>query len=271
MPELHAHGYVTHYEDDDFTHPFLPSETLVIQHGLGRSGRFWYRWVPLLASAYRVIRRDLRGHGQSADPGPEYEWGVEDLLDDLSGFLDGIPVERVHLLGESTGGMLAVAFAVRAPERLRSLTLCATPTTIGPAAQQFFAFGHEDWQTALRTLGSEGWARELAARPGTVPDAEPGYREWAIREMGKTPTHVLEGYSKVVSELDVAPLLAQLTVPTLLLAPAHSAATTLAEQVAMRDSIPGAQIAVVEAPSHEIYVQEPRQCVEALLRFLRSL
>ncbi len=271
MPQLTTKNYLTHYEVDDFTAPWKPAETILIQHGMGRSSRHWYHWVPALAGEYRVIRRDLRGHGQSADPGPDYRWTLDDLLDELTGFLDALGLDRVHFLGESTSGMLGVAFAVRSPERLSSLTLCSTPTAIGPAAQEFFAFGHESWQAALRTLGSEGWARELAARGGTIPEGEPGYRDWAIGEFGKTPTHALEGYSRLIAELDVTPLLPRVTVPTLILAPTHSAATPLAEQLMIRESIPNARIAVIEAPSHEIYVDEPAQCIEAFRRFLHSL
>jgi pimeloyl-ACP methyl ester carboxylesterase len=271
MPTVEANGYATYYELDDFTPAWRPGEAIVIQHGLGRSSRFWRSWVPLLAGEYRVVRRDLRGHGRSADPGLEYQWSLEDLMLDLEDFLDALELDQVHLLGESTGGMLATAFAVRRPERLRSLTLCATPRTIGPAAQRFFAFGHADWQTALRTLGSEGWARALASQAGTVPQGEAEYREWAIREMGRTPVHVLEGYSRLVSELDITPLLPQVAVPALILAPTHSAATPLTEQVEMRNAIPGARFAAVESPSHEIYVEEPVQSTNALRRFLLSL
>jgi pimeloyl-ACP methyl ester carboxylesterase len=271
MPDVTASGYVTHYELDDFTAPWRMAETILIQHGMGRSSRHWYHWVPALAGDYRVIRRDLRGHGQSGDPGPNYEWTLDALLDDLTAFLDALELERVHLVAESTSGMLGVAFAVRSANRLGSLTLCASPTALGPSAQRFFAFGHASWQAALRTLGSEGWARELASRGGTLPEGEPGYREWALREFGKTPTHVLEGYSRLVSVLDVAPLLPQVTVPTLVLAPTHSAATPLSEQLAIWESIPGAAIAVIDAPSHEIYVDEPAQCTQALRRFLGSL
>jgi hypothetical protein len=40
-----------HYEVDDFTDPWKPAETLWIQHGFGRSSRFWYHWVPPLAGS----------------------------------------------------------------------------------------------------------------------------------------------------------------------------------------------------------------------------
>ncbi len=142
MPTVTANNYEMYYEVDDFTPPWKPSETLWIQHGFGRSGRFWYHWVPPLAGKYRVLRRDMRGHGQSADPGAEYVWSVDDLLNDMKGFLDALHIDQVHYVGESVGGILGIAFATRWPERFKSLTLVATPPAIFPHIQQQFAVGY---------------------------------------------------------------------------------------------------------------------------------
>jgi pimeloyl-ACP methyl ester carboxylesterase len=54
----------------------------------------------------------MRGHGQSADPGPAYVWSVEDLLNDMKGFLDALGLQQVHYVGESVGGILGIAFAL---------------------------------------------------------------------------------------------------------------------------------------------------------------
>ncbi len=71
MPKVKANGYEIHYEVANFTDPWKPTETIWIQHGFGRSSQFWYHWVPPLSAHYQVLRSDLRGHGQSADPGPD--------------------------------------------------------------------------------------------------------------------------------------------------------------------------------------------------------
>jgi pimeloyl-ACP methyl ester carboxylesterase len=68
----------------------------------------------------------------------------------------------------------------------------------------------------------------------------------------------------------MTPLRSQVTVPTLVLAPATSRVTPLSDQVKIRDSIPGARIALVEGRSHEIYVDAPEACISALLKFLGS-
>jgi pimeloyl-ACP methyl ester carboxylesterase len=100
----------------------------------------------------RVLRRDMRGHGQSADPGPNYVWSVDNLLNDMKGFLDTLGLDPVHYVGESLGGILGVAFAARWPERFKTITLCSTPPVIFPPIQKMFALGYENWETALGKL-----------------------------------------------------------------------------------------------------------------------
>ncbi len=270
MPKVTANNYTMHYEVDDFTDPWKKSETIWIQHGFGRSSRFWYHWVPPLAGHYRVIRRDMRGHGQSADPGPDYKWSVDDLLNDMKGFLDALGIEKVHYVGESVGGILGVAFAVRWPERFRTMTLCSTPPAIWPHVQKVFAVGYENWETALGKLGSGGWVKAIMERGGGLAGTNPAHIEWVINEWSKTPTHVLQGLCRMVPSVDITPLLKEVKVPTLVLAPARSPLTPMTEQVMIRDSIPGARIAVVEGRGHETYVDDPDACIAAILKFIRS-
>jgi pimeloyl-ACP methyl ester carboxylesterase len=270
MPYLTVNGHRTHYELDDLTRASVGSQALLIQHGMGRNAQFWRHWAEALAARRPVIRRDLPGHGGSEDPGAEYPWTMDSLVADLVGFLDGLGMGRVHFLGESTGGMLGIAFAARYPQRLASLTLCASPTTIGPDAQRMFAFGHADWQSALRSLGSLGWARELSKLGGTMGNMSPRQREWTLAQFGSIPVRVLEGYSRMISQTDVAPLLGRIGVATLVLAPTRSAATPMAQQIAMQRAIPGAELVAIDGAAHEIYLDRAEDCMSAVSAFLHS-
>jgi pimeloyl-ACP methyl ester carboxylesterase len=81
MPIVTANNCDMYYEVDDYTDPWVTEkETVWLQHGVGRSTKFWYHWVPALARHYRVVRRDMRGHGQSADPGPNHTWSIDELI-----------------------------------------------------------------------------------------------------------------------------------------------------------------------------------------------
>ena len=102
-------------------------------------------------------------------------------------------------------------------------------------------------------------------------DVDQVRQDWIVKEWGRTPTHVMQGFSRMVPGADVTSLLPQIRVPTLLLAPARSSFTPLQEQMKVHDAIPGARIAVIEGRGHEIYVDEPEACTDALLKFLRAL
>ena len=271
MPSITINGYSKHYEFDDFTQPWLSPSTIFIQHGLCRNSRFWRQWPPTLAASYRVIRHDLPGHGGSQDPGPDYPWTMDTVVDDLVAFLDVLKIRQIHFLGESTSGMLGIIFAVRYPERLKTLTLCASPLTIGPETQKMFAFGHEDWQTAIRTLGTYGWAKQLAGMSGTMGNLGQEEQDWVLDQIGRIPDRALADYSLMVSQTDVEPLLKEIQVPVLILAPTRSAATPMEQQLKMQRAIPGAKLVAIDGIAHEIYRDRAADCMKALLDFLHSV
>ena len=282
MPSITINGYVTYYEDDCFVEDWRPRQTILIQHGFGRNSQFWRHWVPLLSGDFRVIRRDLRGHGGSGDPANTYPWSFDSLVRDLGAFCDALKLERVHLLGESTGGMLAIGFAAtrsisQAPltgdlgalsTNLRSITLCATPVTINAASQKFFAAGHASWQAALMEMGSEGWARWLLSQPGTAPPGDAARTQWSIKQFGRSSPESLAAYSKVISTTDVTPLLPRVRVPALILAPTRSAAATIAEQERIAASLWQSELVEIDGAGHEIYIDRAKECVAALRNFL---
>lgn len=275
MPSTRVNECDFHFESDDFTDPWADAETIWLQHGFGRSGRFWYQWPPLLAADYRVIRRDMRGHGQSTDPGPGFEFTRELLLSDMIGFLDALGLDSVHYVGESVAAMLGVRAATLYPERFKSLTLVAMPPRMlgkdADLSEDRLSAGGADRTTALREQGVGAWAEALMV-PGKFAglDGEPERKEWLLSEWGKTPTHVATALMDCVMGFEVESLLGELEVPTLVLAPARSALQPLAGQVAIRDAIPEAGIAVIDGPGHEIYVDRPAECAAALRTFLNG-
>src|SRR3954447_17892488 len=95
-------------------------QPVVLLHGLGDSGTEWAPVLDGLAAAFRVFVLDLRGHGNSDRPGDySFEW----MRDDVLGFWDAVPLERVALVGHSMGAVVAVLVAQAAPERVTHLVL----------------------------------------------------------------------------------------------------------------------------------------------------
>ncbi|KAK5232133.1 hypothetical protein LTR47_006662 [Exophiala xenobiotica] len=239
----HPNGQTTHIVDDNFTDPWKPSETILIQHGFARHTAFWYHWVPVLSRQYRVIRRDLRGHGlSSTGDDPNYDYSVQTICDEIIDTLDQLKIDRVHFLGESTSGMLGEILAARHPDRLHSLIIC-----------------------------SRGWGEALAQFPGTLSITDPEYTSWWKDQVAVSSGEGLAKYAQFLSTLDSRPFLKDVRIPMLILAPANSAATRLEEQKSIKEAIPNAELVVINGKGHEIYVEMAEECQKAVLNFLHGL
>ena len=102
-----------------------PCGDLVLVHGLAASLGFWHLGIVRpLSWLCRLTAYDLRGHGRSELPATGYS--IPRMADDLAALLDHLGLERVHLLGHSYGGAIALLFAHRHPERVRSVIVADT-------------------------------------------------------------------------------------------------------------------------------------------------
>lgn len=108
-------------------------EPLVLLHGNGEDMSVFSEQTPVFAEKYRVITVDSRGHGRSVACGVKLHIG--DMADDLVCVLDAAGVDKANILGFSDGGNVAMVFASRYPERVRSLIL--TGANADPSGLKF--------------------------------------------------------------------------------------------------------------------------------------
>ena len=116
---IRAAGLETNYHDLGAGDPVL------LIHGSGPGVTAWANWrvtMPALARTHRVIAPDMAGFGYTERvPGTQY--GMDLWVDHLVGLLDALGIGAAHLVGNSFGGALALAMAVRHPQRVRKLVL----------------------------------------------------------------------------------------------------------------------------------------------------
>ena len=124
---LLLHGQRFHYTEWGAA----PAPALVLLHGVTGHARTWDEEAAGLASRYRVLALDQRGHGDS-DPPLDGDYTVATMAGDLAAFLDALGLARVSIVALSMGGRVAIAFAGQQPRRVDKLVV----VDIGPDISQ---------------------------------------------------------------------------------------------------------------------------------------
>jgi 3-oxoadipate enol-lactonase len=199
------------------------------------------------------------GHGQRQQPGGRFS--LDDLADEVTGWTSG----PVHLIGCSMGGMVALRFALRHPERVASLVLGYTTARVGREGML---------ERAARTdeLGAKGMAsatmerwftREALARQPLDPPVA-----YALERLTDTPTQVISDTWRAIADHDVLGRLGELAgIPTTCVAGRRDLSTPLAAMEATGAAIPGAELVVTDHP-HMGFLEDPRGFSAVVARHL---
>ena len=108
------------YGGSDANKPYL----LLLPGLLGAISSQWRPFLKPLSENYRLLLVDLRGHGRSQNNAVTLD--ISQMLGDLTGLLDQLNIERLHIAGYSLGGYLGLLLAINQPRRVATLLMHAT-------------------------------------------------------------------------------------------------------------------------------------------------
>jgi pimeloyl-ACP methyl ester carboxylesterase len=265
-----ADGLALHCAVDDYLWPWDAPTPVVMLHGFARNARFWNRWVPAIAESRRIYRPDLIGCGGSDVPPPSYRFTPETIAGQIIAALDALGLDRVHWVGESSGGIIGVLLAAAHPERIASLVLCNTPGRIPDEIKRIYALDRENASAAMRAYGVGEWCRRTLGYRLDVERADPLLCEWVIAEMDRTPPAVAAALHDCFEAIDTRPLLAGIDAPVLLLSGDQSRIAS-EQQRAFVELLPHGRLELFAGVGHGVNLLQPERCARASLDFWRTL
>ena len=247
----------------DLTPPWLQSpETIVMHHGIGANRDIFAGWLPALTERYRILRFDMRGHGESARPDSATEIDMDRLTGDLLAVMDAAGVDRAHLLGESIGGTIALNAALRMPDRVRTLTV-SNGAHIGASIQSVAG-----WEHTIADEGMQAWsAMMMRARfhDGALPPE--AWRWFESQQSAACPHTVLRMLHALVGA-DLAGKVPDLRPPLLLMHPDGSPFIPVPIMSALRDLVPGSRLHVIGHAKHGLPFSHAAVCSGVFANFL---
>ena len=251
-------------------------QTVLLIHGFADTLGTWWRTMPVLARHYHCVAYDLHGCGASEKGRGAYE--VADLGGQAVGVLDALGIDHAHVVGHSLGAKVALAAAVLAPERVRSLVLEAAP-----------AFAMDlPWELRLLTTPLLGelvaacatpWTMRMATHRAFLRMVHPESRTWPEERHRRLPVHDDDPRAMVSGWMHLArgialhrehPLeerYASIEVPALVIAGDCDPSVPAAQAERLARVLPHASLAAYAGVGHVPHAERDREFGADLLRF----
>jgi pimeloyl-ACP methyl ester carboxylesterase/DNA-binding winged helix-turn-helix (wHTH) protein len=233
----------------------------------------WGPFLRAVAADHRLVRYDGRGCGLSdREPG---SISLDAFVDDLAAVIDAARIERCALLGQYSGCPTAIAYAARHPDRVSHLVLYAG---FARGARRRGLPQLIEQSDALLTLMRAGWGKENPAfrqffTARALPDGTPEQvRAFDELQRIMCSPEVAVATSRAIQETDIAHLLPQLAVPTLVLHCRNDALVRFEHGRQLAAAIPGARFVALEGRNHVLLVDDPScaRLLQEMNSFLRE-
>jgi 3-oxoadipate enol-lactonase len=238
-------------------------ENIVLLHDGMVNHRIWDEQFPVLAKNYRVVRYDRRGYGKSTDPQTKYSH-----IDDLNQVFIQLKVDKAIVFGMSSGGGLAINFALTFPEKVKGLVL------VGSVVSGF------------------GYTSHMTTRGGHMNPAEMSdpiklekyfvmddpYEIYSGNTKAKEKVMTLLPYFGRDNKVPTKPpekvavkCLSEIKVPTLILVGEHDIPDVHAHAGAINAGIQNSKREIIPNSGHLIPIEQPTLFNEAVMNYLNKL
>ena len=243
---------------------------VVLLHGFGASSRHWVRFVPHLPDSLHVLVPDLPGHGASAfDSTRTYD--VATLAAGVTAALDALDVDRMHLTGNSLGGLVATRIALDHPDRVASLFLL-DPAGVEPPDPSPFREMLAEGENPLIPTTEAGYDSLTALAFNDPPDLPWPAGEVLAREYAERAPKNRQIWRDVNSPpLIVTNELPRLAMPVLLLFGADDRIIDPSSAEVWAEQVPDIRVVVLPGVGHAPMLEVPRSTARYYRDFLRRI
>lgn len=264
MPHVRANGINLYYEEHG------TGEPLILIMGFTVSSIGWHWNISDFARHFRVIAFDNRGVGQSDKPNVPYSMAT--FADDTAGVLDSLDINTAHVFGISMGGMIAQEFALRHPQRVKTLSLGCTNC----GGSQTVLSKDPDVLNMLANIASVDV--QQAALIMTKVAVTPWFLQKRmdvliqlnqLSAQHPTPQHGMVCQMHAIQGHDTYARLPQITVPTLVITGKEDGLVPPENSVTLAQRIPNADLSFLSNASHLFNIELPGATAEVVTRFIQ--
>ena len=264
MPFARVNGIKIYYE----LHGPEDAEVLILNNGVIMSAATsWVYQTAELPTHFRTLLYDCRGQGQSDHPQEAYSMGLH--AEDLDALLDFLAIPSAHTAGISYGGEVAQAFALKYPQRTKSLILIDTVSEVGPELKMII----QSWVHALKSNDPEGFFYNsvpwnfspdwIKSNQALLDAAKERYRELDFPAV----INLCEAFF----EVNFTDQLHQISVPTCIMVGELDLVKGPRYAQVIHNEIPQAEMHVLKGSGHVTCWEVPKEFNRIIIQFVKGL
>jgi 3-oxoadipate enol-lactonase len=226
---------------------------LTLSHSLASNMSAWDPQASLLASHFKVLRFDTRGHGLSSAPADPYS--LEDLAQDTYDLFQHLGIEKTHWIGLSMGGMIGQTLILKYPNLFHSLVLADTTSKRPDNAKQMWgeriAKAKAEGMTAMVESTLQRWFSEefRSTHPDIIQTITTGIETTSVNGFA--------GCCEAISKINTFDRLREIACPVLILVGEHDHGTPPEMAHAMKAQMPRAFFSEIPNAGHISNVEQP--------------
>lgn len=233
-------------------------QTVVLIHGMfSNLSIYYFNIAPILAKHFHVMMYDLKSHGMSERFLDGYD--LDNMSSDLIGLIDHLQLEKVHLVGYSFGGLIALKTALEYPDRVNQLVVMEAPDPQDEKARNIIDEYSKEFLEHYVANFTDTTKVQMGKR-----QMEKNHRmyEFLFNQTSIKADMIKEKH--FLGETDFN----KLTAPALLLYGADSNCRPTGEW--LQSQISGSELELIPG-DHNIPIQEPNLIAETIAQFLSKI
>lgn len=248
-------------------------EPLVLLHGFTGSSANWSEHINAFVQDFCVVTIDLLGHGQTGAPTNPERFGIEHAARDVIAIFAHLALAKVHLLGYSMGGRLALYMTIHHPERIQTLLLeSGSPGIENPDERRARVEQDEKLARMIETGGLEKFVAYWESIPlfsTQSPEMRVHLRKQRLRNNPTGLANSLRGMGTGVQP-SLWGGLKTLNLPTLLITgELDTKFATIAHQ--MSELLSQHHLSSIEGAGHTTHLEQPTKFQKVVSHFLSSV
>jgi pimeloyl-ACP methyl ester carboxylesterase len=236
---------------------------VIFVHEFAGDARSWEPQLRHFGQRYRAIAYNARGYPPSDVPPDPSSYSQNRAADDIAAVLDGLRIDKAHVVGLSMGGFATLHFGFRHPARARSLTVAGCGYGAEPGKRESFRAEGAKTVEFIRAEGMAGFAAKYAYGPSRVqfenkdPRGFAEFRRMLAEHDATGSANTQLGVQRERPSLyDLTDKMQALRVPALVLT-GDEDWPCLLPGILMKQNIPSAALAVMPNCGHGINLEDP--------------